>query len=243
MHPQDEVAISAAADAMSPGRAEDVLSGTTESPRTVVGDLPGRRGSGSGFGSESGTGMHWDHTGPGGIGIGLGGTRRRSSRANSRGGKAGGALARMRDVFGGSRKMMRLPEGVEGVFEPSMGGTRLQGGQSVSQVCSVYRAVRRGRGSGFLLCGAEQARALGWGWSFLASLASLASLIDLVIVVIVAIVVIVDLSAKLTGMDNSAGRGGRRRPHNRWAFGPMVLRRAITESLPQSSHSTRLHST
>ncbi|RSH84065.1 hypothetical protein EHS25_005310 [Saitozyma podzolica] len=133
MHPQDEVAISAAADAMSPGRAEDVLSGTTESPRTVVGDLPGRRGSGSGFGSESGTGMHWDHTGPGGIGIGLGGNRRRSSRANSRGGKAGGALARMRDVFGGSRKMMRLPEGVEGVFEPSMGGTRLQGGQSPSQ--------------------------------------------------------------------------------------------------------------
>lgn len=25
-----------------------------------------------------------------------------------------------------------LPEGVEGVFEPSVGGTRLQGGQSVS---------------------------------------------------------------------------------------------------------------
>lgn len=38
--------------------------------------------------------------------------------------------------------MMRLPEGVEGVFEPSMGGTRLQGGQSVSWVsaCTAHRA-------------------------------------------------------------------------------------------------------
>jgi hypothetical protein len=153
MHPQDEVAISAAADAMSPGRAEDVLSGTTESPRTVVGDLPGRRGSGTGFGSGSGTGLDWDHAGHGGIG--LGGNRRRSSRASSRGGKTGGALARMRDVFGGSRKMMRLPEGVEGVFEPSMGGTRLQGGQSVSRVSGVHRASRSEAKTRFqfLLCG------------------------------------------------------------------------------------------
>lgn len=41
-----------------------------------------------------------------------------------------------------------LPEGVEGVFEPSVGGTRLQGGQSVSNPFPVLLSPRKyGRGA------------------------------------------------------------------------------------------------
>ena len=46
------------------------------------------------------------------------------------------AVTHLRDEFssgsGNERRMMKLPEGVEGVFEPSIGGSRLQGGKSVS---------------------------------------------------------------------------------------------------------------
>jgi len=45
------------------------------------------------------------------------------------------ASGHIRDDFTGSqRKLMTLPEGVEGVFEPSIGGTRLQHGTSVSLI-------------------------------------------------------------------------------------------------------------
>jgi hypothetical protein len=43
----------------------------------------------------------------------------------------------LREEFSGSqRKLLTLPEGVEGVFEPSVGGTRLQGGRSVRRSAS-----------------------------------------------------------------------------------------------------------
>jgi hypothetical protein len=106
MHSQDEVALSIAAEALEEGHVDEVLPGTEEGEE-------GARRLGGRMRSMS-----------------LVAQGHQSGIASKRG--RGGALKGLRDVFGGSRRMMRLPEGVEGVFEPSMGGTRLQGGTSVS---------------------------------------------------------------------------------------------------------------
>jgi hypothetical protein len=56
----------------------------------------------------------------GNVGLGMGpgpGLRRRRSAVGP-----GGRLQRLRDMFGGSRRRIMLPEGVEGVFEPTLMG-------------------------------------------------------------------------------------------------------------------------
>lgn len=67
----------------------------------------------------------------GNVGTGPGLRRRRSAVG------AGGRLQRLRDMFGGSRRRIMLPEGVEGVFEPSLKSTR---GQAVSRYTRVNPA-------------------------------------------------------------------------------------------------------
>lgn len=66
-----------------------------------------------------------------GVGAGLSGSaglrrRRKSTRP-------AGRLQKLKDMFGGSRRIM-LPEGVEGVFEPS-----IQFGRGRQAVCVLHR--------------------------------------------------------------------------------------------------------
>jgi hypothetical protein len=63
---------------------------------------------------------------------GSGGLRRRGRKSK----RPKGGLQRLKDMFGGSRRIM-LPEGVEGVFEPSMQFAR--GRQTVCRLdCTRY---------------------------------------------------------------------------------------------------------
>ena len=47
------------------------------------------------------------------------------------------------ELTGNPRTLTKLPEGIEGVFEPSVGGTRLQRGKSVRgmEPCREYTAL------------------------------------------------------------------------------------------------------
>ena len=160
MHPQDEIAMSQVADEMAAGRLE-----------SFVAEHEAGGGIGEISSNPSATGATRDNDREEGLGRLLrqdqnGGrsdsdfSRRRSSlggamrsgdaRRLSGGGmmpsrpRRPGVLDKMREAFGGSnRHMMRLPEGVEGVFEPSLAGGRLKDGHGVSVFSPLPHASDR----------------------------------------------------------------------------------------------------
>lgn len=123
MHPQDELDLRAAAEGLATTGAVDRAVPTVGSGSAVGGPFAVES-------SHERRPSAFDRrrssvSGSGGAGLGRRGSMygglppRRST------------LDKIKDAFGGSTKTMRLPEGVEGVFEPTLSGSRLQGGESV----------------------------------------------------------------------------------------------------------------
>ena len=118
-HPSDEALLTSVADETSEsGRIAAMADGDENVHSGVVGE-------GVGVGTRYGRGGRWGGRGAGGLG-----------RSGGLGGRRQSVVDGMeRAVMG--KKMMRLPEGVEGVFEPTVTPSRLQSDKVVSITCDI----------------------------------------------------------------------------------------------------------